>query len=332
MKNNKTRYKQLNQFDRDRIEAMLFSGHKRVEIARVLDRNKSTIIREIKRNKIEKKGGKNKKGVYRAITAGRKAKQKRKFAKYQGKRIEENIELKEYIILGLKNHWNPDEIAGVMKAKRKPFYASKTTIYEWLYSIYGQGYCRYLPSKRYARVKRRRKAKKQIIPNRIGIKMRPEYINNRSVGGHYEADTIVSGKKTGSKVALAVAYERKYAYTKIEKINNMRPDSFNTAIFNFKNEVIINSLTLDNGLENRYWEKLLTKVFFCDPYSSWQKPGVENHNGLIRMYIPKGVDISKYSKKYIKKVENILNNKPRKILGYITPKMAMQRAGLLIEK
>lgn len=330
MKNTKTRYKQLNQFDRDRIEAMLSSGHKPIEIAKVLDRSKSTIIREIKRNKIEKKGGKNKKGKYKAVTAGRKAKQKRKFAKYQGKRIEEDIKLKKYIIYGLKKHWNPDEIAGVMKTEKKPFYASKTAIYEWLYSIYGQRYCRYLPSKRYSRIKRRKKAKKETIPNRIGIEMRPEYINNKSVGGHYEADTIVSGKKTGSKAALAVAFERKYAYTKIEKINNMKPDSFNTAIFNFKKEVIMNSMTLDNGLENRYWEKLLINIFFCDAYSSWQKPGVENHNGLIRKYVPKGSDIGKYSKKYIKKVENILNNKPRKILGYITPKMAMQKAGLLI--
>ncbi len=330
MKSTKKRYKQLNQFDRDRIEAMLSSGHKPAEIAKVLDRSKSTIIREIKRNKIEKKGGKNKKGKYKAVTAERKAKQKRKFAKYQGKRIEEDIKLKKYIIYGLKKHWNPDEIAGVMKVEKKPFYASKTAIYEWLYSIYGQRYCKYLPSKRYAKIKRRKKAKKQIIPNRIGIEMRPEYINNKSVGGHYEADTIVSGKKTGSKAALAVAFERKYAYTKIEKMDNMKPDSFNKAIFNFKKEVVINSMTLDNGLENRYWEKLLMNIFFCDAYSSWQKPGVENHNGLIRKYIPKGSDISKYSKKYIKKVENILNNKPRKILGYITPKMAMQKAGLLI--
>ena len=98
MKHPKKTYKQLNQFERDRIEAMLEIGHKPIEIAKVLDKNKSTITREINRNKIAKKGGKNKKGKYRATTAGIKAKQKRQFARYQGKKIEEDIELKEYFI------------------------------------------------------------------------------------------------------------------------------------------------------------------------------------------------------------------------------------------
>jgi len=90
-------------------------------------------------------------------------------------------------------------------------------------------------------------------------------------------------------------------------------------------------LTLDNGIENRFYEKLRISTFFCDPYSSWQKGGVENINGMIRRFIPKGSDISKYSDEFIRKVENILNNKPRKSLGYKTPKEVMLENGLLLK-
>ena len=335
MKNNKKGYKHLNQFDRDRIEALLRKGHSQVDIAEVLGVNESTISREINVNKLEKDGVGFKKDEYKAVTAQRKSKQRRVFAKYQGKKIEENEDLKKYIIQGLKDHWNPDEISGRMGKEKEPFYASKTAIYTWLYSPYGQRYCQYLPSAKYDRRKRTKKGertKKGPIPNRIGIEMRPEHINNRSVGGHFEADTIVSGKKTRSKAALVVASERKFRYTKISKISNMKPSSFNEAILKVKSNLKIQSLTLDNGIENQYWELLGLITFFCDRYASWQKGGVENINRMIRRYIPKGCDINDYSDEYIKKVEDILNNKPRKILNYMTPLEAMEKAGLIIKK
>ena len=73
---------------------------------------------------------------------------------------------------------------------------------------------------------------------------------------------------------------------------------------------------MDNGLENRYHYQLGMQTYFCDPYASWQKGGVENVNGLIRRYIPKGADISQYSDEYVKMIEDILNHRPRKSLGY----------------
>ena len=330
MKNIKRCYKQLNQFDRDRIEAMLNKKHTQKDIANVLGVDEATISNEIRRNRLKRDGVGAKKGEYKATTAERKSKQRRRFAKYQGKKVEENKELKRYVIKSLKDHWNPDEIAGRMKTDKEPFYISKTAIYEWLHSAYGQRYCKYLPSKRYRIKKRRQGAKRGMIPNRIGIEKRPKHINNKSMGGHFEGDTIVSGKKTKSKFALVVVLDRKHRYTKIKKINNMKPASFNKAILKFKKEIVIKSLTLDNGLENKRWEQLRIPTFFCDPYSSWQKGGVENVNGLIRKYIPKGSDISKYSNNFVKKIETILNNKPRKILNYMTPKEAMEKANLLI--
>jgi len=326
------KYGHLTQFERDRIEALINSGHKQKEIAKILNRDKGTVSREIKRNRrrIRKKGG-TVNGKYEASVASHKAYLKRKYSKYQGKKINENNELREYIINGLKKHWNPDEISGRMKKEKKPFYVSKTTIYEWLYSVWGQHYCKYLCCKRYKPRKRRcKKAKRSLIPNRIGIEKRSNKANERKEYGHYEGDCIVSGKKTASKKSLAVIYERKSRYVGIKKIGSLKPKLFNKAIFEMTDELTsIKSLTLDNGIENRHWEEFGINTYFCEPYSSWQKGGIENINGMIRRFVPKGVDISKCSNKYVKMVAEILNSKPRKILGYKTPREVMIENNLL---
>ena len=325
------KFKHLDQSDRDRIQALLDNQHKQKDIANILGVDKSTISREIQRNKRKRSGFRGKtitNGRYDANLAQHKAYVRRKYAKYQGMVIEENDELKEYIIQELKKHRNPDEIAGRMRLEKKPFYASKNSIYRWLYSVHGQQYCQHLASQRVKRKKRKPKGKRQIIPNRVGIEKRSVTINNEY--NHYEGDTIVSKKSTQS---LAILCERKSKYVKIKKIKNLKPDSFNQALIEMKSGIKkIKSLTLDNGIENRYWEKLgIEKVYFCDPYSSWQKGMVENINKMIRKYIPKGSDIAKYSNQNIQKIADFLNNKPRKSLGYKTPYEVMVENDLLIQ-
>ena len=310
--------------ERLEIEILLSKEYSIRSIAGVLKRSPSSISTEIRINSVNR--------VYDALKANHKAYVRRKYSKYQGMKINQNRDLERYVIKGLEDDFNPDEISGRMKKENQPFYISKTAIYGWLYSVYGQKYCKYLLSQRYKKKKRKKKTKKEMIPNRTGIEMRPLSINNRLFGGDLEGDTVVSGKKTKSKYALAVVIDRKFRYTKIERINNLKPSSFNQAILRFKNEIVINSLTLDNGIENKHWEKLDINTFFCDPYSSWQKGSVENVNKMIRRYIPKGADISKYSKKFIKKIETILNNKPRKILNYKTPLEAMLENNLLLNR
>jgi len=333
MKNQK--YIQLNQLERDRIEALLTSGHKQKEIANILGRNKGTISREIGRNKrnIRTKKG-TIEGKYEATVAQHKAYTRRKYSNYQGKKIEQSKELKEYIVAGLEKHWSPDEIVGKMKKDQISFYANKNTIYEWLYSSYGQLHCQHLYSKRYHPKKRRlKKTKRTLIPNRIGIEQRPKGATNRTRYGHYEGDTIVSGKKTASKVSLAVVCERKAKYVSMRKIERLKPYLFNEAIRKINKKLSkIDSLTLDNGIENTKHKELKIPTFFCDPYSSWQKGGVENMNKMIRRYIPKGSDIGDYSDEYVSMVESILNNKPRKSLNYKTPLEVMIEHNLLTKK
>lgn len=219
-------YKHLSQFERDRIQSLLDQQVNTAEIARIIQRDKATIGREIKRNQRQR-------GQipvtnyqrYEATTADHKAYVRRKYAKYQGKKINEHQELRAYIIKGLKQHWNPDEISGAMKQERQSFYASKTAIYEWLDSAWGQRYCRYLDSQRYRPAKRRPKAKRVMIPDRVSIDRRPAGATNRSRYGHFEGDTLVSGKRTKSPAALAVVAERKARYLAVRQLTNLRPDN-----------------------------------------------------------------------------------------------------------
>lgn len=321
----KKKYTHITKSERLEMAILINKEYSLRDIAKVLGRSSSSISTEVKNNSTR--------GVYDPYKAHAKARKKRMCSKARGKKIHANHELEKYIIDRLKKHWNPDEISGRMKLDNEPFYASKTAVYDWLYSIYGQRYCCYLSSHRYRRKPRKPKSKKPLIPNKIGIEHRSKEINDRAEYGHYEGDTIVSGKKTRSKTSLTVVCERKARYVSIRKINNLKPDTFNSSINNILDKQKIKSLTLDNGLENRYWEELSIKyIYFCATYSSYQKGGVENINRMIRKYIPKGCDISKYSHEFIQKIENILNNKPRKCLGYKTPYEVMIENNLLIKK
>lgn len=336
-KHKKRSYRHLTQTDRDRLQALRDAGTKQKEIAHILKVDPSTISREIARNRRkyrQKKKIKNKNARYEAGVAEQKAYVRRKYAKYQGKKINENNALRKYIIAKLKKHWNPDEISGRMKKEKKPFYASKTAIYEWLRSAWGQSYCQYLYSRRYySRKQKGKTSKKSLIPNRIGIEERPLGATNRSRYGHWEGDAAVSGKKHHSKKSLAVLYERKAKYIKAQKISSLAPKNFNQGIKIMEKDLARTlSVTLDNGIENRDHQQLGFPAFFCDPYSSWQKGGVENAIRMIRRFIPKGVDIGEYSDDYIKEAVEILNQKPRKSLKYQTPYEVMVENNLFKNK
>ena len=335
LKHKRKNYRHLTEKDRDRLQSLRDEDVKQKEIAKILKVDPGTISREIKRNRRryrKKKNIKNKNASYEAGVAEQKAYVRRKYAKYQGKKINENKDLKKYIVKKLKKYWSPDEISGRMREDRELFYASKTAIYEWLRTVRGQRWCKYLYSKQYYRRKRSEKMpKRHMIPHRIGIESRPLGATNRTRFGHYEGDTIVSAKKTASKAALSVVYERKAKYIDVRKINNLKPRSNNKAIAVMQEKVMMKSITMDNGIENTKHEELSIPAYFCDSYSSWQKGGVENANKMIRRFIPKKSDINDYSDEYIKMIVDVLNNKPRKSLDYKTPYEVMVEHNLFIK-
>jgi transposase, IS30 family len=321
----------LTQFERDRIEALLKSGHSQKETARIIGRDESTISRERKRNsrKMRVKGQGWKIIGYNATDAQRKASNRRTLAKYRCKKINEDPRLIEYIVCGLHKGWNPDEISGRMKDEGQPFYASKTAIYEWLYSAWGQAYCHLLPKKQYRpRRRKSKKTKREMIPNRIGIEAKPSGFEAEY--GHFEHDTFVSGKKTGSKTAVSVLIDPKSSYGIGIKIPNLKPaineQAVQTMLEEFKTK---KSITRDNGIENKRHERTSTSSFFCDPYHAVQKPHVENLIKTLRRFFFKGADLNNYSQNQIDFAFAILNNKPRKRLGYKTPFEVMMKNDML---
>lgn len=312
------------------MEALWKSSHTQKEIAEILDFNQSAISRELKRNCRKKKiKGGTANGPYEATAAEHKAMVRREASKYQGMKIESDPLLREYVIEKLRQYWNPDEISGRMKDDNESLYVSKTAVYDWLRSNYGQRYCIYLYSRRYtARKQRKNKPRRTLIPNRIGLELRPLGAVNRTRYGHYESDTMVSAKETRSKAALSVTYERKAKYIDARKIKNMKPESHNQALRAMLEDKKALSLTQDNGIENTRHRELGLPTYFCDPYSSWQKGGVENAVKMIRRFIPKGSDVNDYSDEYVNMVTATLNGKPRKSLGYKTPYEVMIKNNL----
>jgi IS30 family transposase len=232
----------------------------------------------------------------------------------QYSKIEEYPALKSFVIEKLIARWNPDEIAGYMKRKHLHPHASKTAIYDWLRTSRGERYCIYLYSKRKRVKKRRPKTKKVIIPNRVGIERRYDGANNRTRYGHWERDTVVSRK--GCAGGIAPHQERKSRFLVGRKVWSMSPVEHAAATIFVERSMVMKSATADNGIENRHHELWGTTTFFCDPYSSWQKGGVENANKMLRAFFPKGTDFSRVSQDVIDRVCAIINNKPRKILGY----------------
>jgi transposase, IS30 family len=317
---------------RDRIKALLDDGYGVRKMGRTLGLPHSTISRELARGSYGTDGRTpvDKRAAYEPEVAQHKAYVRRKYSKYQGKKIQENDQLREYVIQGLKAHWNPDEISGAMRQEKLPFYASKTSIYEWLYSEWGQAYCELLYTKRPRPRKHRPKTEKHMIPNRVSITERPLGATNRTRYGHWEGDTVVSGKKTGSTAALVVTVERKTRFVTAQKIPNLKPESFNGAIRAVQADAAkMLSLSLDNGIENRWHGQLAIPTYFCDPYSSWQKGGVENANKMIRRYLPKGMDLATVTATRLQVIIRIINNKPRKILGYKSALEMAKEKGVL---
>lgn len=310
----------ISKIERMEISILLDKGYKIREIGRVLDRSPSSISEEIRKNKVN--------NIYNPQKAEHKAYVRRKYSKYQGMKINEDNRLREYIIERLKKHWNPEVISGRMKKDKLPFYASKSAIYLWLRTVYGERYCSYLHSKRYYVKKRKiKKIRRIMIPNRVSIEKRPKMKGF----SHYEADSIVSGKRHKSKASLSVVYNIKSKYVDMRKMDNLKPDAFNQSILEMKRNLgEIKTLTLDNGIENKYHYKLGIRTFFCNPYHSWEKGGIENVNRLIRRYIKKGSDIREYSDRYIRKVVNILNHRPRKSLNYLSPYEVMIKYNQLL--
>ena len=305
-KKRRKHFRHLKQPDRDRIHALLKSGHSQEEIAEILDVNPGTISREIKKRK-------RKNGIYDSTTAQQKTYAKRLNSKYQGMKIEKYPELRKYIIqeLACEQHRSPDEIAGRLKSLGITPRVGANAIYKWLYSCWGQSYCKYLCSKRYRKKKQKKKTKREMIPNRKSIDLKPK----EALFG--EGDLFVSPIKTGTKRSGAVIVVPATKLLMGTMIENKKPATMRDGVRKLKPERFVDCLVLDNGIENKDHEQFGLDTYFADPHSPWQKPHVENSIGLLRRwFIPKKTDLKNISEEQLQECLHILNGKWRKSLGY----------------
>ena len=311
--------KNLTRSERLEIKILLNKGYSLRGIAGVMNRGKSTISYEIRINSVN--------GEYDPLKADNKARLRKRMRKLQWRKIDEIKELKTYIVEKLERRWNPDEIAGRIKLEKKSWYASKNSIYRWLRSPRGERYCKHLYSKRKYVKRRKIKTERALIPNRVSIHERFKGADNRTRYGHWEADTVVGKKNTpgGTKTAT----ERKTRLFQAKKVQSMRPQEHTRVLKEIISPFKVISITFDNGIENRDHDDHRVSTFFSDPYSSWQKGAIENGNKMFRAFFPKKTDFSKVSQEAIDDVVKLINEKPRKILGYRSAIEAAEKAGII---
>ncbi len=290
-------------------------------IGRAMQRSHNTIAYEVNANSVR--------GVYDPHKAHAKALVDRQYRKLQWSKIEHDHDLKKYIVDKLKKHWNPDVVSGRMRTDHEPFYVSKTAIYDWLYSAWGQRYCRLLYTRRYRPKYQQKNSKvRAMIPERTSITVRPQHINSRRDYGHWEGDAVVSGKR--GMGALAVASERKSRLVRAEKVATLSSAPYVQTLKKMTTGTLQKSWTFDNGIENKKHQELGVPTFFCDPYSSWQKGGVENVNQLLRRFFPKGTNFANVAQELVDRVVERINNMPRKILKYRTAIEVAHANGVLL--
>lgn len=305
-----TRYKHLSYEEREKIAQLRQSQTPISEIAEKLGRNKSTISRELRRNQAPP-------GCYWPDTAQILSLDR----KIRGCILDKNTALQDYVKTKLICHgWTPEQIAGRLKEYEPDLpYVSHETIYSWIYkkTQKHEKLWKYLPRHKATRGLRKSKGTKgSRIQNRVPIHERP---NIDKAFGHWEGDLMAF--KRNSQFIVVIT-ERTSMLTLSAVLENKKAEVTKNAILSLLKQIpkaAKRSITFDNGNEFASHDKLGIKTYFCDPYASWQKGGVENTNGRIRRDLPKHFDVKLMQEEnFIETIDNY-NATPRKKLGWMTP-------------
>ena len=311
------KYIHLSVFEREEISLGLSSGKKIIDIAREINRDVSTIYRELNRNNAQINVVQ-----YRANRAQARA-EKRKKESHTRQRLANPV-IQKYVVRKLKEEWTPEIIAGKLSLDKPGYKTNHESIYLWIYKD-RRDLIQWLPRAHRNRQKRSSIKNKRCIrvPDRTMIEHRDPQIQTRNEAGHWETDTAVSRQ---SKAAITATVERKSRYLIAKKIKGKTAIAMHCAVVNSLKkfpEKLRKTITYDNGTENanhKLTDKVLkTKAYFCNPYHSWEKGSIENRIGMIRRYFPKKTDWSLITQKQLDKVVKKINTRPMKCLGFKTP-------------
>ena len=304
-------YTHLSITERSELALLHRLGWSARAIARELKRHHATIARELKRGC--------KAGEYQAEAAHEVYEKRRERSVPRGKRTPER---EHYIASKLAQTWSPEQIAGRMSQECPEQKVSFKTMYRWLY----QGFL----VKGDTTVLRHKGKRRRPIETRgrfnVGksIRQRPKEVRKRESFGHWERDTVVSSRGK-SKACVATFAERKTRFYLAVKMPDRTSASMEKA-FGFVAESLpkgsFQTATVDRGKEFACYERLESahgvNIYFADPYSSWQRGTNENANGLLREFFPKGKDFAEVSEEELIQALELINNRPRKCLGWKT--------------
>ena len=332
------KYQHLNETERQIIERLQRNGKRPAEIARILCRNRSTIMREIRRGSVIQRRAvqSNSKRidvplyaenpVYFADVGERECRKRR--ANTGAKcRLAECLPFVEYMETQVfsPQKWSPD--AAVGKAKASGQFArvpSTRTVYHWI----DQGLCKVKNLDLLLKVKRRKKAAKPRVNKRIlgkSIDERPESISERTEFGHWEGDGIVGACQKGHLISLV---ERMSGYGLLFDVGDRNAIRITEVFSLLKAQYgedfasIFRSITFDNGSEFSSTGALTADgldVYYAHPFSSWERGTNENWNGIVRRFLPKGISFENLPAGLVQRIVAYINDLPRKRFGYRSP-------------
>lgn len=314
----KRTYKHLTSNERDQLAVLISRGLCLREIGERLGRSASTLSRELSRNR--PRGGRQDYLPHKA--------QARAVAKHseghKRMRLKSRVlryEVEQHLIKG----WTPELISGHFRTFRPELPPVNTeSIYQWIYAE-APHLIGYLPRSHKERFPRRkgRKTRRTTIPDRVPLDLRSPEANTRKEPGHWESDLMIGR----GRAALQNAVERTSRLVRLRRVANKSAKESRQALAQHLAPLPIHlrqSITYDNGTENAEHQllnqALKTKSFFCAPYHSWEKGTVENRNGVVRRFFHKGCDFDNIPEQQIHNVENWINNRPMKCLGFKSPR------------
>ena len=319
-----TNYTRLSDLEREEISRMLSQKCSFHDIAKALDRNVSTISREIN-------AGSCNKHTYRASKAQRRAERNLSKRKKGKRKLNHELRLKRYIYKKLRKKWSPRQIAEELEIDYPldmTMRISPEAIYTYIYVLPRGSLKKELTSCLRQNHKRRYKQSRGVkiernIEDMLSIEERPREVADRIIPGHWEGDLIV-GKNNRS--ALGTLVERTTRTTILVPVKNREAETvakaFAKEIKKLPQQMKL-SMTYDQGREmakhKLFTEATGVKVYFAHPRSPWERGTNENTNGLIRQFFPKGTDFKKVSRYEVKKVQDLLNGRPRQALGFKKP-------------
>ena len=306
-------YRQLTMEEREIISQMNYADESQAAIARRLKRHPSTISRELKRNSTH--------DGYFAVVAQSYARVRRQVRWWGNRKMEQDF-IMQFVIAGLEKYWSPEQIAGRLRLRHRTQkkHVSHQTIYDWIKRHqnreHWESFLRRGGQKRRRRTENPEKAA-ACIANR------PDVVDRRTRFGDWEGDTIVGHRQRGGLVTLV---ERRCGYLLAGKVSRRKANPVRRSIERQMSRLpaeLKKTLTLDNGTEFSQYQALSDNtsisIFFARPYCSWERGTNENTNGLICQFFPKGTDFDTIPSSQIRRAKQLINDRPRKRLGYRTP-------------